>query len=45
LNKVAATTDIPQHHSKDFGLLRVGLDGLQSVFVVREIKRVVHGFK
>jgi len=45
LDKVTATTDIAQHKSKDFGLLRAGLDGLQSVFVVREIKRVVHGLK
>jgi len=44
LDKVTATTDIPQHRSKDFGLLRVGLDGFQCVFVVREIKRIVHGF-
>jgi len=45
LDKVTATTDIPQHHNKEFGLLRIGLDGFQSVFLVREIKRVVHGFK
>jgi len=45
LDKVTATTDIPQHHSQYFGLLGVGLDGFQSIFVVREIKRVVHGFK
>jgi len=44
LDKVTATTNTPQHHSKDFGLLGIGLDGFQSVFVVREIKRVVHGF-
>jgi len=43
LDKVTATTDILKHESKDFGLLGVGLDGFQSVFVVREIKRVVHG--
>jgi len=45
LDKVTATTDTPQHHSKDFGLPRAGLDGFQRVFVVREIERVVHGFK
>jgi len=44
LDKVTAITDILQHKSKDFGLLGVGLDGFQSVFVVREIKRVVHSF-
>jgi len=44
LDKVTATTDIPQHQSKDFRLLGVGLDAFHGVFVVREIKRVVHGF-
>jgi len=44
LDKVTATTDILQHESKDFGLLGVGLDGFQGVFVMREIKRIVHGF-
>jgi len=43
LDKVTATTDILQHESKDLSLLGVGLDGFQSVIVVREIKRVVHG--
>jgi len=45
LDKITAATDILQHESKNLGLLGVGLDGFQSVFVVREIKRVVHGFK
>jgi len=45
LDKVTATTDILQHKSEDFGLLGLGLDGFQSVFVVCEIKRVVHAFK
>jgi hypothetical protein len=42
LDEVAATTDIPQHESNDLGLLGVGLDGLQSIFVACEIKRIVH---
>jgi len=45
LDKVTATTDILQHKSEDFGLLGLGLDGFQGVFVVCEIKRVVDGFK
>jgi len=45
LDKVTTTTDIPQHESKDLCLLGVGLDGFQSVFVLREIKRVVRGFE
>jgi len=45
LDKVTATTDILQHKSEDFGLLGVGLDGFQGVFVVCEIKRIVDGFK
>jgi len=45
LDKVTAITDILQHKSKDLSLLGPGLDGFQSVFVVCEVKRVMHGFK
>jgi len=45
LNKVTAITNILQHKSKDLSLLRLGLDGFQSIFVVCEIERVVHAFK
>jgi len=45
LDKVAATTNILQHESKDFGLFRLRLDGFQSVFMMCEIKCVVHGFE
>jgi hypothetical protein len=42
LDEVTATTDIPQHESDDVGLLGVGLHAFQSIFVVCEIKRIVH---
>ena len=45
MDKVTAITDILQHESKDLSLLGLGLDRFQSVFVVCEIKRVMHGFK
>jgi len=45
LDKVTAITDILQHKSKDLSLFGLGLDGFQSVFVVCEIKRIVHCFK
>jgi len=45
LDKVTAITDILQHKSKDLSLLGLGLDGFQCVFVVCEIKRVVHALK
>jgi len=45
LDKVTAITYVLQHKSKDLSLLGLGLDGFQCVFVVREIKRVVHAFK
>jgi len=45
LDKVTAITDILQHKGNDLSLLGLGLDGFQSVFVVCEIKRVVHAFK
>jgi hypothetical protein len=42
LDEIAATADIPEHESKDFSLLGVALDRLQSIFVACEIKRIVH---
>jgi len=42
LDEVAATADIPQHERKDFSLLGLRFNGLQSVFVAREIKCIVH---
>ena len=43
MNKVAATTDILQHESKDVGLLGLRLDGFQSVLMMRKIKRFLDG--
>jgi len=45
LNEVTAITDMLQHQRKDSGLLRLALDGFQSVYLVCEIKRIVHRFK
>jgi len=45
LDKVTAITDILQHKSKYLSLLGLGLDGFQCVFVVCEIKCIVHAFK
>jgi len=45
LDKVAATTNVLQHESKDSGLFRLWLDGFQSIFMVYKIKRVMDGFE
>jgi len=34
-----------QHERKDSGLLGLALDKFQNVFLVCEIKRIVHGYK
>jgi hypothetical protein len=47
LDKVAATTNIPQHESKDIRLLGLGLNGFQfqNVFMACEIKCIVHALE
>jgi hypothetical protein len=43
LDKVATTTNILQHESKYSCLFGLRLDGFQSVLMMCEIKRVMHG--
>jgi hypothetical protein len=45
LDKVAATTNILQHESKNSGLFGFRLDGFQSVLMMYKIKRVMHGLE
>jgi hypothetical protein len=45
LDKVAATTNMLQHESKDSCLFRLRLDGFQSVLMMCKIKRVMHGLE
>ena len=45
LDKVTAITDVLQHESKDMCLFGDALDSFESVFLVGEIKRIVHGAK
>jgi hypothetical protein len=43
LDEVTAITDMLQHERKDSGLLRLAFDSFQNVFLVGEIKGIVHG--
>jgi len=45
LDKVTAIADMLQHERKDFSLLGLTPDSFESVFLAREIKRIVHGDK
>jgi len=43
LDKVTAIADMLQYKRKDLCLLRLTPDSFESVFLAREIKRIVHG--
>ena len=43
LDKVTAITDVLQHERKDLCLPGNTLDGFESVLLVCEIKRIIHG--
>jgi len=43
LDKVTAIADMLQHERQDLCLLGVTPDSFESVFLVCEIKRIVHG--
>jgi hypothetical protein len=45
LDEVAEITDMLQHDRKDSGLLRLAFDRFQNVFLVGEIKPIMHGYK
>ena len=45
LHEVTAITDMLQHERKDLGLLRLAFDRFQNVFLVGEVKRIMHGYK
>jgi len=45
LDKVTAITDMLQHQRKDLCLPGNTLDSFETVFLVCEIKRIVHGDK
>jgi len=45
LNKVTAITDMLQHERKDLCLLGITPDSFETVFLICEIKRIVHSDK
>jgi hypothetical protein len=45
LDEVTAITNMLQHERKDPGLLRLAFDSFQNVFLVGEVKRIMHGYK
>jgi hypothetical protein len=45
LDKVAATTNMLQHESKNSCLFRLRLDGFQSILMMCKIKRIMHGLE
>jgi hypothetical protein len=45
LDKVAATTNILQHESKDSALFESWLGGSQNLLMIGEIKHVMHGLE
>jgi len=45
LDEVTAITDMLQHERQDSGLLGRALHRFQNVFLICEIKRIVHGYK